>query len=213
VSSSAASAVAVDGPIAAEDRARANFYALLGRLYAAAPDAALLRAIAEAGELPIETSLDAARGLADAWRTLIAASAAMDAEAAAQEYVDLFIGVGRSEVSLHAAEYLHSTGGNVLADLRSELSRLGLARQTGVSLYEDHLAAALETMRVLIAGGPGVAAGALDEQRAFFTRYVASWVPQCCNAIKSVAIANYYRRVAEFTEFFVAIERDSFAIE
>jgi len=68
-------------------------------------------------------------------------------------------------------------------------------------------------MRVLIAGGPGVAAGALDEQRAFFTRYVASWVPQCCNAIKSVAIANYYRRVAEFTEFFVAIERDSFAIE
>ena len=213
MSSAAASAVAVHGPIAAEDHARANFYALLGRLYAAAPDAELLRAMAEAGELPTETGLDAARGLADAWRTLIAASAAMDAEAAAQEYVDLFIGVGRSEVSLHAAEYLPSAGGSVLAELRSELSRLGLSRQAGVSLFEDHLAAVLETMRVLIAGGPGVAARPVDEQRAFFERYVTTWVPQCCTAIKAVAIANYYRRVAEFTEYFVAIERDSFAIE
>ena len=44
--------VAVRSPIAAEDQARGNFYALLGRLYAAAPDAALLRAIATADELP-----------------------------------------------------------------------------------------------------------------------------------------------------------------
>ena len=39
-------------PIPAEDQARANFYALLGRLYGAAPDAALLRAIAAEDELP-----------------------------------------------------------------------------------------------------------------------------------------------------------------
>ena len=201
------------GPIAEEDQARANFYALLGRLYADAPDAALLRAIADAGELSVETADDAARRLAEAWRMLRTASAAMDAEAAAQEYVDLFVGVGKSEVSLHAAAYLRSAGGSVLAELRSELSRLGLGRQSGVSVFEDHLAAVLETMRVLIAGGPGVAARSLDEQRAFFARYVTTWVTQCCAAIKAVPIANYYRRVAEFTEFFMAIERDSFAIE
>ena len=30
---------------------------------------------------------------------------------------------------------------------------------------------------------------------------------------KILPIANYYHRVAEFTQFFMAIERDSFAIE
>jgi TorA maturation chaperone TorD len=213
VSEPAAPVVAVRNPIAAEDQARSNFYALLGRLYASGPDAALLRAIAGGGELSIETSDDTARGLADAWRMLTAASAAMDPEAAAQEYVDLFVGVGRSEVSLHAAEYLRSEGGSVLAELRSELARLGLSRQAGVSLFEDHLAAVLETMRVLVAGGPGVEPRPLGEQSAFFARYVSSWVPRCCAAIIALPIANYYRRVAEFTGFFVAIERDSFAID
>ena len=208
-----APAVAVRGPIPAEDEARSNFYALLARLYAGAPDAALLRAIAQARELSIETSDETARGLAEAWRTLTAASAAMDPEAAAQEYVDLFVGVGRSEVSLHAAEYLRSTGGSVLAELRAELARLGLSRQAGVSVFEDHLAAVLETMRVLVAGAPGIEPRAPAEQSVFFEHYVSSWVPRCCAAIIAVPIANYYRRVAEFTACFVAIERDSFAID
>ena len=53
----------------------------------------------------------------------------------------------------------------------------------------------------------------LADQRDFFGMHVAPWVFACCNAIRSCPIANYYRRVAEFTEFFMAIERDSFAIE
>ena len=31
--------------------------------------------------------------------------------------------------------------------------------------------------------------------------------------LATYARANYYRRVAEFTQYFMAIERDSFAIE
>jgi len=213
LSESAIPAAAVRAPIAGEDQARANFYALLGRLYAAAPDAALLRAIAQADELRVETRSGVAQDLAEAWRTLKTASGAMDPEAAAQEYVDLFVGVGESEVSLHGAEYLRSAGGSVLAELRSELSRLGLSRQAGTSMFEDHLASVLETMRVLIAGTQGVEPRPVGEQSAFFARFVADWVPRCCAAIISAPIANYYRRVAEFTGFFVAIERDSFAIE
>ena len=101
----------------------------------------------------------------------------------------------------------------MLAELRAELARLGLSRQAGVSLFEDHLAAVLETMRVLVAGASGIEPRAPAEQGAFFARYVSSWVPRCCDAIIAVPVANYYRRVAEFTVFFVAIERDSFAIE
>jgi len=206
-------AVAIRPPIAAEDQARANFYALLGRLYGGAPDAALLRAIASADELPVAAAEGPARDLAESWRTLIAASAAMDADAASQEYIDLFVGVGKSEVSVHASGYLSHAGGSVLAELRAELARLGLGRQEGVSMYEDHLAAVCETMRVLVGGAPGIEPFPFSEQRSFFMAYVSPWVPECCNAIISSAIANYYRRVAELTQLFVAIERDSFAIE
>ena len=97
--------------------------------------------------------------------------------------------------------------------MRAALAQLGLSRQQGTSLYEDHLAAVCETMRVLIGGAPGVEPCSFAEQRDFFTGYVSPWVAACCDAIKISPIANYYRRVAEFTQYFMAIERDSFAIE
>ena len=83
-----------------EDQARADFYALLSRLFDSAPDAGLLAAIASADELPDVSTAGTDRDLAKAWRELIAASAAMEPEAAAAEYQDLFIGVGKSEVRL-----------------------------------------------------------------------------------------------------------------
>ena len=200
---------------APEDEARANFYALLSRLYAAPPDAALLQSITDAGELPAAAEGPAAE-LVSAWRMLGAASATMDPEAAADEYQILFVGVGKSEVSLHASSYLPSAGTSPLADIRGTLARLELARRPGVNLYEDHLAAVCETMRVLIAGFDGAEAApphSLADQREFFGMHVAPWVFACCNAIRACPIANYYRRVAELTELFMAIERDSFAIE
>jgi TorA maturation chaperone TorD len=205
--------VAVRGPVAAEDQARADFYALLGRLYAAAPDADLLRALAQSADLPVETSDTTAQALADAWRLLKALSEATDQKTAAQEYVDLFVGIGKSEVSLHAAAYMRSAGGSLLAEIRSELAHLGLERRSGIDLYEDHLAAVCETMRVLIGGAPGLPSRSVGEQRQFFTAYVTPWVTDCCAAIIACPIANYYRGVAKFTEFFMAIERDSFAMD
>jgi TorA maturation chaperone TorD len=208
-----APAVGLSHPITPEDKARADFYALLSRLYAAAPDAALLRAIAGADALPIAVDRGPALDLATSWRVLGTASAAMDAAAASEEYQDLFIGVGKSEVSLHASAYVPPTGRSELATVREALAVLGLGRKSGVNVYEDHLSAVCETMRVLIAGAEGVEPFELTDQRRFFETHVGSWVFACCTAIKACPIANYYRRVAEFTEFFMAIERDSLAIE
>jgi TorA maturation chaperone TorD len=213
MSETRAATEATQPPLAAEDQARANFYALLARLYATAPDEALLATIAAADELPVVATDAAARDLARSWQLLTAASRAMNAGAIEEEFQDLFVGVGKSEVSLHASGYLKSTGGSVLADLRTTLARLGLGRKEGVSLYEDHLATVCETMRVLIGGAPGIEPCTLAQQREFFAVYVLPWVVLCCNAIKISPIANYYRQVAEFTECFMAIERDSFAIE
>jgi len=213
VTESHALTVGLSYPIAPEDRARADFYALLSRLYAAAPDAALLRAIAAADPLSIAVDHGPAHDLATSWRVLGTASAAMDPAAASGEYQDLFVGVGKSEVSLHASAYVPNTGRSELATVRATLAGLGLGRKSGVSVYEDHLSAVCETMRVLVAGSVGVEPFALTDQRRFFDTHLGSWVFACCTAIKACPIANYYRRVAEFTEFFMAIERDSFAID
>lgn len=199
--------------LSAEDQARADFYALLGRLYAGAPDAPLLQAIAAANELEVASADEAAKELASSWRDLARASEAMDPEAATQEYQDLFVGVGRSEVSLHASAYLTHPGSNLLADLRAELACLGLSRRPEVPLYEDHLATVCEVMRALVAGAPGVEPVPVAQQREFFSAFAVAWVFDCCTAIQHSPIANYYRRVAKFTQCFMAIERDSLAIE
>jgi len=197
-------------PIAAEDQARADFYALLARLYAAAPDTGLLHALASAKPWPE----DADNQLAQSWNRLIAASAAMDAAAAEQEYTDLFVGVGKSEVNLHASHWI--TGFMMekpLAALRTELALLGLARKPRVSVLEDHLSALCETMRLLIAGAIGRPPATVPVQRRFFEAQIAPWARECCIAISESPLANYYGRVSEFTRLFLAAERDSLAIE
>ncbi|OLE17752.1 MAG: hypothetical protein AUG50_07880 [Betaproteobacteria bacterium 13_1_20CM_3_63_8] len=68
-------------------------------------------------------------------------------------------------------------------------------------------------MRTLITGAGHVEPFAFAEQREFFGSHVKPWVFNCCTAIQKSPVANYYYRVAEFTQVFMAIERDSFAIE
>ena len=213
----AAPGAVAPGPLEPEEAARAGFYALLSRLYAGGPDAALLAAIAAAGPLPVEAAAgakDAAGDLASAWDALRAASARAVPEAVAQEYDELFIGVGKSEVNLHASHWL--TGFMMerpLAEVRGALARLGLERRPETSMVEDHLSALCETMRILIAGQGKRLPVDIGEQKAFFDRHVAVWVFPCCDAISVCPLASFYRDVAQFTRFFLALERDSFAME
>ena len=62
-----------------EDRARADFYALISRLFYAGPDADLLAAIAAADEIAGEAENVS---LAEAWKSLISAAAAISSAAA-----------------------------------------------------------------------------------------------------------------------------------
>src|SRR5262245_32190555 len=100
-----------------EDQARADLYALLARLYASAPDAPLLAAIAAAPPLARESESGEAMAFAADWNVLRAASAEADPDAVADEYQALFVGVGKSEVSLYASHYLGPQSGRPLADL------------------------------------------------------------------------------------------------
>ena len=196
--------------LAPEDEARAEFYALLASLYGAPPSPGLLAVLGASEPWPDEGD----NPLASAWNALVLASRAMDAEAAEQEYTDLFIGVGKCEVNPHASHWL--TGFMMekpLASLRSELAALSLARQPGVTILEDHLAALFETMRVLITGAGSAPPAPIATQRGFFERQIGPWVFDCCTAIANSPVANYYLRVAQFSTLFLAVERDSLAIQ
>jgi TorA maturation chaperone TorD len=207
------SSVAFRAYVAAEDHARANFYALIARLFAAPPDAALLQAIA--GSPPLSTEDDGSP-LPQAWSKLIAASSVIDEEAAREEYEALFGGVGKSLVNLHASHHL--TGFMMekpLSDLRETLKQLGVARLDNQSVVEDHASAVCETMRLLIVGGgegSTLAPQSLATQRLFFEKHIASWIETLCTAITKQPLANYYLVVAQLVSAFFSVERESFAI-
>ncbi len=202
--------VALAWPIAPEDEARAGLYALLSRLFVAPPSVALLEAIGTADRWDEADD----NPLAGAWNRLVLASGAMDADAAAQEYTDLFVGVGKSAVNPHGSHWIAGfMMEKPLAELRTTLAEMGLARDPGVTMLEDHLAALFETMRILIAGRDDRRPVSPATQHAFFTTHMAPWVFICCDAIEQCVVANYYRRVAEFSRYFLAVERDSLAMD
>ncbi|MEP7206829.1 MAG: molecular chaperone TorD family protein [Casimicrobiaceae bacterium] len=209
--------VGLGTPVAAEDQARADLYALLARLYAAPPNDAFLRAIAESPPMGMSTLTEPAESAAAEfgarWDRLRAACGVMDPEAAEQEYQDLFVGVGRSEVNLHASHWL--TGFMMekpLVEVRATLATLGLGRKPDAIMVEDHIAALFETMRLLVAGHGERPPAPIAVQQMFFERHVQPWIGRCCDAIRDATLANFYRHVAEFTESYVALERDSFAM-
>jgi len=206
---SAAASPESAGTLAPEDRARADFYALIARLYYAAPDAGLLAALAGADEIDAESENAA---LGQAWHALIAAAAAMDAEAAREEYDSVFVGTGKAEITPYASHYLaESMKENVLVRLRAELAAMGLARAQGVGEYEDHFSGLCEVMRhlILFFGSGDVAA---QKQKKFFIAYIDPWYADFYSAVMASHNTNFYKRVAAFTKAFLDVETESFYI-
>lgn len=185
-----------------EEQARANFYALLARLFYASPDETLLNALASADELDAEDEALAAR-----WRELIAAAAATPAEAAREEYDSVFVGTGKAPVTLYASAYsLRYSNETPLAALRADLAALGLARRGEVGEPEDHIAALCETMRHLIAEQRR----SLEEQQRFFRRWLAPNVDALCAAIEASEQTSFYRVVARLAKAFFSLEQAGF---
>jgi TorA maturation chaperone TorD len=197
-------------PLLAEDQARADLYALLARLLLAPPDAALLAALASAD--PILGTHDE-RPLEDAWEKLVLACSVLDPAAVQDEYAELFISTGTPRLNPYGSLYLSGyMNDHPLADLRRDLARLGLARAAGVGEFEDHLGALCETMRVLVAGAPGIARQPLARQKAFFDTHIQPWFGACLAHIAAADGANFYRLVAAFAGAFLAIEAEAFAV-
>ncbi len=194
-------------PVFEEDQARADFYALIARLFYAGPDAALLAAIAGADDI---AGADETAPLAAAWRALGAAAAVVDAEAAQEEYDSVFVGTGKAEITPYVTQYLaESMKENVLVQLRAELAAMGLARDQGVAEYEDHFSGLCEVMRHLIFLGSDVA---VQKQKSFFLRYLVPCYAIVCDAVTASPNTNFYKYVARFTKAFLDVETESIEI-
>ncbi|HSS28896.1 MAG TPA: molecular chaperone TorD family protein, partial [Usitatibacter sp.] len=145
------SAIRVERPLAAEEAARGDFYALLARFFGSAPDGELLASLAAAGPLPEGSHADLAR----AWRDLTAAASAMDGPAADEEYDVLFGGMGKAAVSIYAGAYSGATAvEHPRVRIQRDLAAAGLAHHAPTE-PEDHFAALFDAMRVLATGGAG----------------------------------------------------------
>ena len=202
-----ASPVQLHRPLAAEEAARADFYALLSRLLQAAPDGALLDSLAHASAIE-----DGDPRLEKAWRDVVDASSAMDADAALDEHEALFGGVGKAAVSLYAGFYAGAAAiDHPRVRIRADLAGLGLAPHN--TEPEDFIPGLFDAMRVLVAGGLGRGPATLEEQRRFFQSHLALAWPRLVEAIARSEKANYYRRVAALAAAFLAIESESFELD
>src|SRR4051812_33022971 len=147
-----------------EDQARANFYALLSRLFYAPADAGLLSALGSAQELDAQD-----KALAKCWRELCESVAGADVETLRDEYETTFIGTGKAPITLHMSAYsIRYSNETPLARLRGQLAELGLARRSNAGEPEDHIAALCDVMRHLIAEQQHD----LSTQKQFFERWI-----------------------------------------
>ena len=187
-------------PDDAIERARADAYGLLARLWSAPPDAALLQRVAQAPAPAPGAFLDAP------WRALADALCGTTPEAAAAEYDALFVGVAKPEVYLNGSFYLtgflHETP---LAALRDELAELGLTRDAASAETEDHVAYLFEVMRWLIAGDD-IERCNLERQRRFWRARLQPWIERLCDAVQAHPAARVYAALAGYTRAFAQVE-------
>jgi TorA maturation chaperone TorD len=191
-----------------EDAARADLYALLAHLFHAAPDAGLLATLANADDVSAEAPHSA---MGEAWRKLQSAASVADPDALAQEFQNLFVGVGSGEVMAYGS--WHLTGflmDEPLARLRGDLAQLGFSRLQSTSEPEDHIAALAEVMRLLVRGGDGIPLAAFEVQKTFFTRHLRPWYARFAEQLAKAPSANFYHAAGELTKTFLDTEAELF---
>lgn len=189
-----------------EETARAEVYGLLAVLYYAPPSVELLEQLRVAvTQAPVEGGF-----LEEPWQALVGAARAQDRAAIEDEYQALFGGVGQPEVFLFGSHYLSGfLNEKPLAQLRTDLAGLGLARDEAMPETEDHIAYLCEVMRYLIAGDD-VAVANLTQQREFFADHLQPWVHALCDRVQAHPRARFYAALAGFTQAFVSVEMQGF---
>lgn len=193
---------AVTPDLPPEERGRAELYQFLAVLLSRPPTNEIIALLEHHEPDGSEVGRAMAR-LADHARQLGRAPIA-------QEFADLFVGAPAPRLMPYASYYRDGhLFGHTLADLRAELSALGIARENDTSEPEDHLATLSEVMAGLILGAFSAPAP-LDEQKAFFDRYLGSWADEFLDDLDEAEGARFYRAFGDLARVFLRLEGEAF---
>lgn len=186
-----------------EDRSRAHVYGLLSSYLSAPATAAQLEAGADlSGDIT---------DLGQAIDTFAHLCGRTSVDAAASEYHELFIGVGRGELLPYASYYLTGfLNEKPLAKLRNDMRSLGITRDAGSSDPEDHAASVCAMMSGLITGQFGDPLP-LEEQRKFYETHVQSWMPYFFRDLEGAKSSILYASVGAVGRVFLEIEGTAFS--
>lgn len=179
---------------------RVDIYGLLARLFRTAPNQELLIWLSE-----LDVTHDEHHGMSAAWSLLKLSAQTTSEMSCADEYQDLFIGIGRGELVPYGSWYL--TGSLMempLAKLRNDLAQLGFERDESVKEPEDNIAALLEVMAMLVESGNE------HTQKIFFNRHIQTWFERFCQDLKQAKSSAFYASVGELALQFLTVEQTRF---
>ena len=196
--------MSLDENINEEDQLRADMYSFLANLFRSEPDADLINQlkVLESDDSPIGKSI----------KTLSKLALSLDLPTIRDEYVRIFVGVGRGEILPFASYYL--TGflkDKPLAKLRQDMEKIGIKLKDNVKEPEDHIASIFDMMAGLIVGKFNKKFS-IAEQRDFFNKHLAPWVDLLMRDIESSKIAVFYSPIGTIGKEFMEIERASFSM-
>lgn len=189
----------------AEDALRADMYEFLAALLRQEPSDELLGHVA--GLRGDGSAIGSASSVLATLSTKIANDEIRD------EYMRLFIGVGRGELLPYASYYLTGfLNDKPLAKLRNEMQVMGVERADGVKDPEDHIASLFDIMAGLIRGDFD-APDDLAAQATFFKAHIDPWAPLLMQDIEAAKSAIFYAPVGTIGRAFMEIESEAFDMD
>jgi TorA maturation chaperone TorD len=145
--------------------------------------------------------------------TLAHLAKTLDNEIIRNEYVTVFIGVGRGEILPFASYYLTGfLNDKPLANLRADMAAIGITRAEGVKEPEDHIASLFDMMAGLIRGTFG-RAYSVAEQARFYRKHVEPWAGMLMRDIETAKSAVFFAPAGTIGREFLEIESKAFSMD
>ena len=96
-----------------------------------------------------------------------------------------------------------------LADLRTDLTRLGYSLKEGVCEPEDHVASLCEVMGAIISEDNLN----FDAQKTFYLSHISPWMERFFNDLAQAKSANFYKAVGELGKQLIELENQYYSIQ
>ena len=185
-----------------EDMLRADMYGFLATLLRGEPSDELLETVSTIDGDP--------SAIGSASSVLATLAGKLSGDEIRDEYMRLFIGVGRGEILPYASYYLTGfLNDKPLANLRNDMTEFGIERAEGVKDPEDHIASLFDIMGGMIRGAFGGPTD-LPSQAKFFKKHIEPWAPLLMQDIEAAKSAVFYAPVGTIGRAFMDIESAAF---